>query len=62
MPKISRLAFKKWEKENKDDLISNYRDYLKNSVLGDKNFELENTEDYWTWAEEEYQIELENKV
>jgi hypothetical protein len=57
--KISKLAFKKWEKENEERLLDSYEYYLNDTVLRDGNFNLKNTEDYWAWAEEEYQIEIE---
>lgn len=54
--------FDKWEKEHKEKLIAGYLNYLKETVLGDENWDLTMTEDYWTWAREEYEIERERKA
>ena len=46
--------FINWEKDNKGTLHGQYADYLKETVLDDENFDIEATEDYWTWCEVEF--------
>jgi len=54
------VKFKKWEKSNSQTLQGNYRFYLTDTVIDD-DFDLKATEDYWTWAETEFQLFKEGK-
>ena len=56
MSKLNKLAFKKWRKEN----LEKYREYLIEITKGDR-YNLETTEDYWDWTEEEYRQEMRDK-
>ncbi len=51
---IDKPTFEQWERDNHKELTEGYREYLEETVLGDENFCLKETEDYWTWSEEEY--------
>ena len=53
-------SFEKWEKENEERLLEDYRYYLDDSVIENESWNLKMTENYWEWAKEEYKIELEN--
>jgi arginine utilization protein RocB len=56
------MKFEEWEEKNKLSLIQDYRKYLEETVLEDDNFDITETEDYWTWANEEFEItELNNE-
>lgn len=46
--------FENWKKENEDELRVQYRDYLKDVVLGDEDFDVTTTEDFHTWCEVEF--------
>jgi len=53
--------FDRWEKEHQEELVAGYLNYLREAVLEDENWDLTTTEDYWTWAREECEIEKERK-
>lgn len=49
-----------WRENNKEDLKKQYKDYLKNTVLADEHFEIEATEDFYTWCEVEFEKLIED--
>lgn len=49
-----QTRFNVWEEQCRKDLEIGYHQYLKETVLDDENFDIKTTEDYWTWAEEEF--------
>ena len=55
-------VFEEWKKDNDESLQCSYRDYLKNTVLDDNNFDITTTEDFYTWIEEEYDMLKEDET
>lgn len=51
---LENNKFFSWEHKWRTALETGYGEYLKNTVLDDENFDIKETEDYWTWCEEEY--------
>jgi len=43
-----------WEKRYRALLKEEYSDYLRDTVLGDENFDVTSTESYDEWVAEEY--------
>ena len=46
-------GFDDWESKERHNLITDYKDYLKD-VLDDDNFDLTTIEDYWAWTRLEF--------
>ena len=47
--------FSIWLLRNAKDLRKQYKDYLKHTVLEDDGFEVEATEDFYTWCNVEFE-------
>jgi hypothetical protein len=49
----SPVCINEWVDNELENLKGNYCKYLQETVLDDDNFDVESTEDFWTWAEVE---------
>ena len=52
---IPRTPFEEWRTRQMQELIREYRQYLRD-ILDDDGFDIRHVEDYWTWTDREYEI------
>jgi len=50
------VCLNEWVDNELVELKEDYSKYLRDTVLDDIGFDVEETEDFWTWAEEEYKM------
>lgn len=49
-------TFEEWETEHYNDLLTEYRDYLRSVVAEWDDADMTDVEDFATWAREEYEL------